>query len=154
MKIFPFILDQIEVDVILSYNQYTLQNTKLGDLVPYFKEKGVGIMNAGPFAARLLTNSILPEWHKEPAEVKATCKKVAEYCQSKGVDIAKLALQYSIFSNEDITTTIAGSANPNNIRNWAQWASEPIDQELVQEVLELLAPVKNLGHTEGLPQNN
>lgn len=154
MKIFPFILDQVNVDVILSYNQYTLQNTRLGDLVPYFKDKGVGIMNAGPFAARLLTNSILPEWHKEPAEVKATCKKVAEYCQSKGVDIAKLALQYSIFSNEDITTTISGSANPDNIRKWAQWASEPMDQELVNEVLEMLEPVKNLGHTEGLPQNN
>lgn len=154
MKIFPYIIDQIGVDVILSYNQYTLQNTRLGDLVPYFKEKGVGIMNAGPFAARLLTNAILPEWHKEPAEVKATCRKAAEFCQSKGVDIAKLALQYSVFSNEEITTTISGSANPENIRKWARWVAEPVDQDLINEVLAILEPVKNLGHTEGLPQNN
>ncbi len=154
MKIFPFVLDQVPVDVILSYNQYTLQNTRLADLIPYFREKGVGIMNAGPFAARLLTNAILPEWHKEPAEVKATCRKAAEYCASKGVDIAKLALQYSVFSNTEISTTITGSANPANIRKWAQWVSEPVEEELINEVLQILEPVKNLGHTEGLAKNN
>jgi aryl-alcohol dehydrogenase-like predicted oxidoreductase len=154
MKIFPFVLDQVPVDVILSYNQYTLQNTRLADLIPYFRDKGVGIMNAGPFAARLLTNAILPEWHKEPAEVKATCRKAAEYCASKGVDIAKLALQYSVFSNTEIATTITGSANPANIRKWAQWVAEPYEEELINEVLQILEPVKNLGHTEGLAKNN
>lgn len=154
MKIFPWIIDQIDVDVILSYNQYTLQNTRLGDLEAYLTAKGVGIMNAGPFAARLLTNAILPEWHKEPAEVKAACRKAAEFCDAQGVDIAKLALQFSVFNNPQITTTITGSANPSNIRKWAQWVEEPIDRELMEKVLEMLAPVKNLGHVEGLPQNN
>src|SRR5438552_5894129 len=56
MKLFQFVLDQTDLDVILSYNQYTLQNTRLADeLIPLLKLKGVGIMNAGPFAARLLT---------------------------------------------------------------------------------------------------
>ena len=32
IKIFPFILDQIDVDVVLSYNNYHLQNTKLSKL--------------------------------------------------------------------------------------------------------------------------
>jgi len=31
MKIFKFILEQTYLDVILSYNQYTLQNTRLAD---------------------------------------------------------------------------------------------------------------------------
>lgn len=154
MKIFPWVIDQIDVDVILSYNQYTLQNTRLGDLEPYLAEKGVGIMNAGPFAARLLTNAILPEWHKEPAEVKAACRRAAEFCHAQGVDIAKLALQFSVSNNPKITTTITGSANPSNIRKWAQWVDEPIDRELMGKVLEMLAPVNNLGHVEGLPQNN
>src|SRR5258707_15276389 len=35
MKIFKFVLDRAELDVILSYNHYTLQNTMLADLVPY-----------------------------------------------------------------------------------------------------------------------
>ena len=45
MKIFKFVLDQTDLDVVLSYNHYTLQNTMFGDLAPYLKEKGVGILN-------------------------------------------------------------------------------------------------------------
>src|SRR6516164_8793325 len=71
MKIFRYILDRTDLDVILSYNHYTLQNTMLADLVPFLKEKNVGIMNAAPFSARLLTNSPLPAWHKATPEVRA-----------------------------------------------------------------------------------
>ena len=63
------------------------------------------------------------------------------------------ALQFSL-ANPDIATTVSGSANPNNIRNWAKWATEPIDRELLAEVLEIFKPVKNLGHKEGLSENN
>ena len=153
MKIFKYVLDRTPLDLVLSYNQYTLQNTRLAEIIPYLKSKAVGIMNAGPFAARLLTNAALPKWHKEPENVKAACRRAAEHCQRRGVDIAKLALQFSV-ANPDITTTIAGSANPENVQNWAQWIEEPIDRELLKEVLEILAPVKDIGHVEGLPRNN
>ena len=153
MKIFKYVLDRTPLDVVLSYNQYTLQNTRLAELVPYLKSKGVGLMNAGPFAARLLTNATLPKWHKEPQNVKAACRRAAEHCQKRGVDIAKLALQFSA-QNPEITTTIAGSANPENVGKWAQWVQEPIDRALLNEVLVILAPVKDLGHVEGLPENN
>jgi aryl-alcohol dehydrogenase-like predicted oxidoreductase len=154
MKIFRFICDQTDVDCVLSYNQYTLQNTRFADeVIPYVKGKGIGVMNAGPFSARLLTNAPLPKWLKEPENVKAAARRAAEHCARRGVDIAKLALQFSI-ANPDITTTLAGSANPENIRKWAQWASEPLDGELLSEVQEIFAPVKNIGHVEGLPENN
>jgi aryl-alcohol dehydrogenase-like predicted oxidoreductase len=153
-KIFRFICDQTDVDCVLSYNQYTLQNTRFADeTLPYLKCKGIGAMNAGPFSARLLTNSPLPRWLKEPEEVKAAARKAAAYCESRGVDIAQLALQFSI-ANPDITTTIAGSANPSNIRKWADWAEKPLDQGLLREVQAIFAPVKNVGHPEGLPENN
>jgi len=153
MKIFKYVLDRTPLDVVLSYNQYTLQNTRLAELIPYLKSKAIGVMNAGPFAARLLTNAPLPNWHKEPEDVKAACRRAAEHCRARGVDIAKLALQFST-ENSDITTTIAGSANPENVRKWAQWIQEPIDRALLNEVLDILAPVRNIGHIEGLPENN
>jgi hypothetical protein len=31
---------------------------------------------------------------------------------------------------------------------------EPIDQQLLAEVQAIFAPVKNIGHREGLPENN
>jgi len=154
MKAFRFMLAQTDVDVALSYNQYTLQNTRFADeIVPDLKSRGIGAMNAGPFSARLLTNAPLPAWLKEPEEVKAAARLAAEHCANKGVDIAKLALQFSC-AHPDIATTIAGSANPENIRNWAKWLAEPIDDQLLREVLEIFQPVRNIGHTEGLAENN
>jgi aryl-alcohol dehydrogenase-like predicted oxidoreductase len=153
-KIFRSICEHSTVDCVLNYNQYTLQNTRFADeTVPYLKAKGVGIMNAGPFSARLLTRAALPAWLKEPEAVKAAARRAADHCAGKGVDIAKLALQFSL-GNSEITTTISGSANPENIRKWVQWAGEPLDQELLAEVLEIFRPVKNMGHTEGLAENN
>lgn len=153
-KIFRFICDQTAVDCVLSYNQYTLQNTRFADeTIPYLKGKGVGIMNAGPFSARLLTNAPLPSWLKEPENVKAAARRAAEHCAKRGMDIAKLALQFSC-AHPDITTTIAGSANPDNIRNWAKWIEEPLDPQLLAEVRDIFKPVQNIGHLEGLPENN
>ncbi|HLH52477.1 MAG TPA: aldo/keto reductase [Verrucomicrobiae bacterium] len=153
-KIFRAVCDQAPVDCVLNYNQYTLQNTRYADeTIPYLRQKGIGVMNAGPFSARLLTRAALPAWLKEPETVKTAARQAAEHCAKKGVDIAQLALQFSI-ANPDIATTVSGSANPENIRKWAKWAAEPIDQQLLGEVLEIFRPVKNIGHAEGLPQNN
>ena len=153
-KIFHSVLAQTDLDCVLSYNQYTLQNTRFADeTIPLLKQRKVGVMNAGPFSARLLTNSKLPVWFRDPPKVQAAARAAAEHCQSRGVDIAQLALQFCL-QNEDITTTVAGSANPNNIRKWAEWAALPIDRELLDEVLQILAPVHNIGHQEGLPENN
>ncbi len=154
MKAFKFVLGQTDLDCVLSYNQYTLQNTRFAeDIVPVLKERGIGAMNAGPFSARLLTNAPLPAWLKEPEDVKTAARQAAALCENRGVDIAKLALQFSC-AHPDIATTVAGSANPKNIRNWAQWLGEPIDHELLKEVQAIFAPVRNSGHLEGLPENN
>jgi aryl-alcohol dehydrogenase-like predicted oxidoreductase len=152
MNIFRYVLDRTDLDVILSYNHYTLQNTMLGELVPYLKAKGVGIMNAAPFSARLLTNASLPRWHKAPEHVRAICRQAADHCSGRGVDIAQLALQYSL-ANEDMATCVVGSANPDNVRKWVEWAGTPIDQELLAEVLQILRPIHNWFYAEGRPEN-
>ncbi len=153
-KIFPFIIDQTDVDCVLSYNQYTLQNNRFAEeTLPYLQSHGVGAINAGPFSARLLTNAPLPSWLKEPDSVKAAARTAAALCAERGTDIAKLALQFSV-AHPGISSTIAGSANPQNIRKWAKWITEPIDLELLASVRAIFAPVKNLGHLEGLPENN
>ncbi len=153
-KIFRFILEQTSLDCVLSYNQYTLQNRRFAEeTVPYLKEKGVGAMNAGPFSARLLTNAPLPAWLKEPEDVKQAARDAAKFCEQQGVDIAQLALQFSC-SHPDITTTIAGSANPDNIRKWSSWLEKPLDQQLLADVTKIFQPVLNIGHKEGLPENN
>ena len=156
MKTFNTVLDQIEdtCDCVLSYNQYTLQNTAFAEnLLPRLKKQNIGAINAGPFSARLLTNAPLPDWLKEPEEVKAAARAAAKLCEDNGVDLAQLALQFSC-EHTDISSTVAGSANPENIKKWDEWLAKPIDQSLLAEVKAIFAPVKNLGHLEGLKENN
>ena len=153
-KIFRVICDQTDVDCVLNYNQYTLQNTRFAEeTIPWLSAKGIGVMNAGPFSARLLTDAPLPPWLKEPEPVKAAARTAAELCRGRGSSIAKLALQFSL-ANPAIATTVAGSANPANIRSWAAWAAEPLDAELLADVQAVFEPVRNIGHPEGLPENN
>ena len=153
MKIFKEISSQVDLDVLLSYNHYTLQNTMLADIVDEMKAKGVGIMNAAPFSARLLTNAPLPEWHKATPEVREICKKAGAHCSAAGVDIAKLALQFSL-ANPDMTTCITGSANPQRVAQWCEWMQDPIDETLVKEFQEILAPIHNWFYVECLPENS
>lgn len=153
MKMFKYVLDRAPLDVVLSYNHYTLQNTMLADLVPYLQSKGVGIMNAAPFSARLLTNAPLPKWHKATPQVRQIAKQAADHCAARGSDIAKLALQFSI-ANPALATCVTGSANPERVREWAGWAAEPIDETLLAEVQQILAPIHNWFYIEGRPENN
>ena len=94
-----------------------------------------------------------PAWLKEPRGRESRRAQAAEHCAKQGVDIAKLALQFSL-ANPDIATTIAGSANPNNIRNWAKWAAEPLDQQLLAEVQQSSRRSKTSATSKACRKNN
>ena len=153
MNIFRYVLDRTELDCILSYNHYTLQNTMLADLVPYLQSKQVGIMNAAPFSARLLTNAPLPKWHKATPEVRQVAAQAAAFCQQHGVDLAQLALQFSV-AHPAMSTCITGSANPVRVREWAAWIEQPLSEQLLHDVQKILEPIHNWFYIEGRPENN
>jgi aryl-alcohol dehydrogenase-like predicted oxidoreductase len=155
LKIFPSILDRVPpgiVDTILSFCHYELNDTSLGDLIPYLQEKGVGIINASPTGMGLLTQRGAPAWHPSTETIRQGCRKAMEYCRAKGVDIVKLALQFAC-DNEAIASTLVGSANPDNIRANIAYLEQPFDRELLAEVMEILEPIHNFNFTRGLPQN-
>lgn len=153
MKMFKYVLSNAQIDVLLTYNHYTLQNDMALELVPICKEMGVGLMNAAPFSARLLTSAPLPSWHKATPKVREVAKQAAEHCAERGVDIAQLALQFSL-ANPDFTTCVTGSANPDRVSQWVDWAEQPVDETLLAEVLEILKPIHNWFYIEGRPENN
>jgi len=153
MKLFKYILERAEIDVVLTYNHYTMQNDMALELVPLCEAKGVGLENAAPFSARLLTSAPLPAWHKATPGVREIAAKAAAHCTQAGSDIAKLALQYSIAS-EKFATCITGSASPKRVAQWLEWAEEPIDQQLLNETMEILRPIHNWFYIEGRPENN
>lgn len=56
----------------------------------------MGIISASPLSMGLLTQRGPPTWHPAPPEVQEACGKAAAYAGSQGVDISKVALQYSV----------------------------------------------------------
>jgi len=86
-------------------------------------------------------------------EVKAACAQAAAYCRAQGVDIARLAIQFSV-ANPDIPTTLVGTANPANLEKNARWIEEPMDLSLLAEVQAILAPIHNRTWPTGRPENN
>jgi aryl-alcohol dehydrogenase-like predicted oxidoreductase len=153
MKMFRYVLEHAEIDVLLTYNHYTLQNDMALELVPLCQEKGVGLMNAAPFSARLLTNAPLPSWHKATPKVREITRRAAEHCRQRGVDIAQLALQFSL-ANPDFVTCVSGSANPERVAKWFDWASQPLDEQLLAEVQQILRPIHNWFYVECRPENS
>jgi L-galactose dehydrogenase len=153
LKIFRAILASTEVDTILSYNHYSLNDTTLVGLLPWLHQKGVGVVNASPVSQGLLTNHELPAWHPAPEDVRRACAAAAAYCRSQGTDIAKLAMQFSL-SNPEIHTTLVGTADPINIEKNAKWIEEPIDKILLGGVQKILAGIKDQVWVLGRSENN
>ncbi|MCC3372007.1 aldo/keto reductase [Cohnella sp. REN36] len=153
LDLFRHMLPDIEVDAIISYCHYSLNDTSLLELLPELERQRVGLVNASPLSMGLLGTRGTPQWHPASAEVKAACRRAAEHCASKGVDIARLAVQFST-SNEQIPTTLVSTANPENIRKNASWAEEPTDPELLEEVLDILAPIRDKTWVSGIPAYN
>ena len=100
----------------------------------------------------LLTPRGVPAWHPAPPALVAGARRAIDYCESVGADIVKLAIQFAV-AHPDIATTLVSSANPKNIRRNARYVSEPVDQELLARVLEILRPIHNHNFTRGRPEN-
>jgi L-galactose dehydrogenase len=153
VRLFREVMDRVDVDQIQSYCHYGLNDTALAGILPYLKEKGVGIFNSAPLAMRLLTQEGPPAWHPAPDGVAAKCAEAAAFCASRGADLAKLALQFSV-ANPDVHTTIVGTASPGRILENIRQIEDPLDGELLSGVLQILQPVHNVTWPSGRPENN
>lgn len=72
LGVFKYILDRAppgSVDVVLSYCHFSLNDDALGDLIPYLRAKGVGVISASPLSMGLLTPQGPPSWHPAVSSV-------------------------------------------------------------------------------------
>lgn len=131
------------VESILNFCHYCLNDDKLVDFLDYFESKGVGVINASPLSMGLLSRRGVPDWHPAPKPLVEACRKAAQYCESKGVEIEKLAIQYSV-NNPRIAGTLFSSANPDNVKRNIAWANEPLDEQLVKDVQNIIGEQKRV----------
>jgi L-galactose dehydrogenase len=145
--------EEASLDTLLSYNHLSLNDTTLRDVLPDFATKGIGVINAAPLSQGLLTNRGTPPWHPAPEKVKAACAAAAEFVRSRGGDLAKLAVQFSVRAS-GVATTLIGTADPRELELNLQWIAEPLDEDLLAFIGDILAPIQNVTWTTGRPENN
>jgi L-galactose dehydrogenase len=153
LKIFTTVLARAEVDTVLSYCHYALNDTSLMTIMPLLKEKQVGVISASPLSMGLLSRRGAPAWHPAPMEIKQACAAANRAAESRGVDISRLAVQFAL-ANRDIATTLVGMASCEHVRRNIEAMSEPIDMQALRDVSEVLAPVKDRAWVSGRRENN
>jgi aryl-alcohol dehydrogenase-like predicted oxidoreductase len=142
LRHFQYVIDHVPagtVESVLSFCHYCLNDDALTDYLDYFEKHGVGVINASPFSMGLLTGRGAPAWHPAPAPLRDLCRKAATYCQAKGKSIEQLAVKYAV-SNPRIATTLFSTTRPDAVLQNIRWANEPLDEDLLREVWEILEP--------------
>ena len=143
MDLWHRIFNDYDVDAALVHNHYCLHDTRLLELLPVAKTKGVGIINASPFASGLLTDRGPADWHPANAAERTVFAKAAAFCREHGTTICELALQFSS-QHPEIPTTMFSSARTESVRQNVRWHEQPFDAELLAQVRKILAPVLSL----------
>ncbi|MCQ2197053.1 MAG: aldo/keto reductase [Bacteroidaceae bacterium] len=142
LRHFKYVIDHVPagtVESVLSFCHYTLNDDALADYLDYFEERGIGVINASPYSMGLLTQRGAPDWHPAPAALQRLARKAVDFCNNRGVEIEKLAMQFSC-ANERIASTLFSTTNPDNVLKTIAYANEPMDEELVAEVKKILEP--------------
>lgn len=155
LKVFREVLDRVPdgmVETVLSFCHYELNDHSLEGELPFLESKSVGVINASPTGMGLLTGRGAPDWHPASEVIKAGCRKAVDFCEAEGLDIVKLAIQFSI-SHPGMATTLVGSASPVNMAANIDHAESPIDFAAMAAVLDILKPIHNANFTRGRPEN-
>jgi L-galactose dehydrogenase len=154
LRLLQQVAEQREVDTILSYCHYNLMNTMLAqELMPFTRERGIGLINASPLHMGVLSVGGAQAWHPAPQSVHDKGQEAAAFVRERGGDITTLALQF-VLQNPDIDTTLVGMRTEEEVeQNLSVIGTEP-DAELLTAVQELIAPVKDINWQSGLPENH
>lgn len=147
-----YVLERAEVDTVMSYCQYTLQDRRLAAWRERLAQHGAAVINAAPLAMGALTSRGAPSWHPAPVDVRRACAAAADLCRARGTDISRLALQFAVATGP-FASTVVGSADPENVRRTIEWIAEPLDEELLREVEQILGPVRDIGWINGRAEN-
>lgn len=125
------------VESVLSFCHFCLCDDKLLDYLDFFENHGVGVINASPLSMGLLTRRGAPDWHPAPKALKTACQYAADYCETVGYPIERLAIEFAV-RDPRITSTLFSTTRPENVRACLSYAEGSPDLHLLHEVHTML----------------
>ena len=121
------------VNTVLTYCRCTLVDQALLDVLQFFEDRKIGVINASPVSMGLLSKRGPPAWHPATENIKwdpslpslhhchanivtlrNICRQAALYCQEQGEDVTDLAILWTL-TLKSIPTTLISTANINNM---------------------------------------
>jgi len=147
------IAKRVDVDCMISYCRYNLMVSDLDEeLMPFARERGIGIINASPLHMGILTAHGPATWHPAPAEVIDAGSRVVKLCEAHGVDAPQLALHYCL-QHPQVASTLVGMATRSQVdANLKAMQLKP-GPGLMAKIHETIAPVHNRIWPSGLSEN-
>jgi L-galactose dehydrogenase len=132
-----------------------LDDCLIDDVLPLAQERGVGVINAAAVALGLLTRTGPPPHIAQLVgeEICTSASRIVEVCQRRGADVSFLANQYSI-QRSGCATTLIGTSKQRHLDSAVAAAEQPIDEDLLADVLATIGPDRGRHWISGLPQNN
>jgi L-galactose dehydrogenase len=182
LDIFQYVLDKVPlgtVDVVLSYCHNSLHDTSLLQLLPYLHSKGVGVISAAPLCMGLWRPQGPESWHPAPDALKRAAKECADLAANNKLSIAELAIKAAIDqAGSGVAVHLMGMARPSEVQQnvavirkmmlAGQTAGEErgnagsvdtmhgfsdSEQQVLQQMREILQPVKDVTWPVGLTDN-
>lgn len=153
LKIFGRVLPEYPLDLILSYCHYSLNDTSLERILPLVEEQELGMILASPLSMGLLTEAGPPDWHPAGPEIREKCAEAARFARSRGVDVAEMALAFSL-ANPRVHTVLVGMKSETEVARNVSALEYRMDPEVLAGVRQILAPVQDKTWPSGLPENN
>jgi L-galactose dehydrogenase len=141
-------------ETILTWCHYDLLNTSFDDwLLPTARDLGIGVINASVTHMGILTDEGAPDWHPAPFEIHRVGRQVREYVRSRGARITDVALLFAL-AHPSIATTCVGMKSVEEVTQNLEVLDKELDAELLAGIEEIVAPIKNVNWSQGVPEYN
>lgn len=143
LKVLAYVAERARVDFILSYCHYNLMIRDLDrSLTPIAAANRIGLVNASPLYMGMLAPAGPPSWHPAPQEVKEAATKIVQFCASRGVNVTTLALRFCL-DYPHVSSTLVGMSSRTEVEQNLKALNFTVDPELLSEIEQILAPVKD-----------
>ena len=148
LGIFRTVLDETHLDAILSYSHACLNDDSLTEMMPYFKEKNVGVIAASPLSMGLLTHAGPPDWHPASAELRSAVSRAIYYCEERNLDLSDIAISWS-YRLQGPASLMVGMKDPATVQANVKAAQREYDPDTLHKVRSFFDDVQRLSWPSG-----
>jgi D-threo-aldose 1-dehydrogenase len=134
------LLSDWDFDALITHNRFTLVNRNADPMLDLARARGIGVLNAAPYASGVLAkgSNAYPRYVYQEASdaVLDPIRRIEEICARHGVPPGAAALQFSMRDSR-IASTICGVTRPERVQQTLEWANFPIPDAAWAELMAL-----------------